>query len=47
MTGSIVVAGFVASLATGIATGIGALPLFLVRRISARLKTSSLASRPA
>jgi zinc transporter, ZIP family len=38
MTGSIVVAGFVASLATGIATGIGALPLFLVRRISARLE---------
>jgi ZIP family zinc transporter len=35
---SIVAAGFAASLATGIATGIGALPLFLVRRISARLE---------
>jgi ZIP family zinc transporter len=35
---SIVVAGFTASLATGIATGLGALPLFLVRRISARLE---------
>jgi ZIP family zinc transporter len=35
---SIILAGFAASLATGIATGIGALPLFLVRKLSARLE---------
>ena len=35
---SIILAGFAASLATGIATGVGALPLFLVRKLSARLE---------
>jgi ZIP family zinc transporter len=35
---SIILAGFVASLGTGIATGVGALPLFLVRTLSQRLE---------
>lgn len=35
---SIILSGFLASLATGIATGVGALPLFLVRTISARIE---------
>jgi ZIP family zinc transporter len=35
---SIILSGFAASLATGVATGVGALPLFLVRRLSARLE---------
>lgn len=37
-TESIIVAGILASLSTGIATGIGALPMLLVRRLSARLE---------
>ena len=41
---SILLAGFAASLATGIATGVGALPLFLVRKLSAPLEDVFLAA---
>ena len=42
-SGSIILSGFGASLATGVATGVGALPLFLVRKLSARLEDVFLA----
>jgi len=38
MDGQVIAAGFAASLATGIATGVGALPLFFIRRLSDKLE---------